>query len=135
MSDKKLAEILFLSTPEPLSYKIPDYEYIHKEMQKSGVSLSLLWMEYCDACQVNGEIPYQLTQFKKNYRDYTAKTNATMHLHHKPGEILQVDWAGDTATVIDTYTGKVIPAYVFVATLPYSGYAYVETSFSMDHEY
>ena len=48
----------------------------------------------------------------------------TMHLNHKPGEVMQVDWAGDTAAVIDTDTGEIIPAYVFVATLPYSGYSY-----------
>ena len=87
MSDKRLAESLFPSAPEPRGYKMPDYEYIHREMQKSGVTLNLLWMEYCETCQANGEIPYQLTQFKKYYRDYTAKTNATMHLNHKPGEI------------------------------------------------
>lgn len=48
-----------------------------------------------------------------------------MHLNHKPGEIMQVDRAGDTASVTDTDTGEIIPAYVFVATLPYSGYSYV----------
>lgn len=57
-----------------------------------------------------------------------------MHLNHKPGEVLQVDWAGDTASVIDTDTGEVIPAYVFVATLPYSGYSYLEAFFSMNQE-
>lgn len=38
----------------------------------------------------------------------------------------------DTASVIDTDKGEVMPAYVFVATLPCSGYAYVEAFFSMD---
>lgn len=57
-----------------------------------------------------------------------------MHLNHKPGEILQEDWAGNTASVIDTDTGEVIPSYVFVATLPYRGYAYVEVFFSMEQE-
>ena len=57
-----------------------------------------------------------------------------MHLSHKPGEVMQVDWAGDTAAVIDTDTGEIIPAYVFVATLPYSGYSYVEAFFSMNQE-
>ena len=57
-----------------------------------------------------------------------------MHLNHKPGEIMQVDWAGDTASVIDTVTGEIIPAYLFVASLPYSGYAYVEAFFSMNQE-
>ena len=57
-----------------------------------------------------------------------------MHLSHKPGEVMQVDWAGDTAAVIDTDTGEIIPAYVFVATLPYSGYSYVEAFFSMNQD-
>lgn len=57
-----------------------------------------------------------------------------MHLNHKPGEIMQVDWAGDTASVIDTVTGEIIPVYLFVASLPYSGYAYVEAFFSMNQE-
>ena len=52
---------------------------------------------------------------------------------HKRAE-KQVDWAGDTAKVIDTDIGETIPAYVFVSSLPYSGYAYVEAFFSMDQE-
>ncbi|MGB4438549.1 MAG: IS21 family transposase [Sedimentibacter sp.] len=57
-----------------------------------------------------------------------------MHINHKPGEILQVDWAGDVAYVINTDTGELIPAYVFVSSLPYSGYSYVEAFFSMEQE-
>ena len=29
---------------------MPDYEWVHREMQKSGVTLGLLWMEYCEQC-------------------------------------------------------------------------------------
>ena len=134
MSDKQLAEALFPASAAKLEYKMPDYEYVAREMQKSGVTLNLLWLEYCEQCSNNGETPYQLTQFKKYYRDYTLKNSATMHLNHKPGEIMQVDWAGDTAAVINTDTGEIIPVYVFVATLPYSGYSYVEGFFSMDQE-
>ena len=134
MSDKELAEKLFPSAPGKPVYKMPDYAYVYREMQKSGVTLNLLWLEYCDQCKAAGETPYQSTQFNKYYSDYLNKTNATMHLNHKPGEILQVDWAGDTASVIDTDTGEVIPAHVFVATLPYSGYSYVETFFSVNQE-
>lgn len=134
ISDKQLSEILFPSSDTKPKYIMPDYAYVAHEMQKSGVTLNLLWLEYCEKCRNNGELPYQLTQFKKYFRDYLAKTNATMHLDHKPGEIMQVDWAGDTAKVIDTDTGEIIPAYVFVATLPYSGYSYVEAFFSMNQE-
>lgn len=134
MSDKQLAEILYPASAAKPEYKMPDYEYVAREMQKSGVTLNLLWLEYCEQCSNNGETPYQLTQFKKYYRDHTLKNSATMHLNHKPGEIMQVDWSGDTASVIDTDTGEMIPVYVFVATLPYSGYSYVEGFFSMDQE-
>ena len=113
---------------------MPDYASVHKELQRGGVTLDLLWLEYCDQCRAAGEIPYQSTQFNKYYADYLTKVNATMHLNHKPGEVMQVDWAGDTAAVIDTDTGEIIPAYVFVATLPYSGYSYVEAFFSMNQE-
>lgn len=134
LSDRKLSELLFPSTKAKPKYKMPDYEYVGKELRKSGVTLNLLWLEYCEQCRNNGELSYQLTQFKKHYRDYAAKTSATMHLNHKPGEILQVDWAGDTAKVVNTDTGELMPAYVFVASLPYSGYAYVEAFFSMNEE-
>ncbi|MEE1328199.1 MAG: IS21 family transposase, partial [Oscillospiraceae bacterium] len=134
MSDKQLSERLFPSGTSKPVYKMPDYAYVHKELQRSGVTLNLLWLEYCDQCRAAGEVPYQSTQFNKYYADYLAKANATMHLNHKPGEIMQVDWAGDTASVIDTDTGEIIPAYVFVATLPYSGYSYVEAFFSMNQE-
>ena len=134
LSDKQLAEMLFPAASAKPVYKMPDYAYVHKELQKDGVTLNLLWMEYCEACRNAGELPYQSTQFNKYYSEYVVKTNATMHLNHKPGEILQVDWAGDTAAVIDTDTGEEIPAYIFVATLAYSGYSYVEAFFSMNQE-
>lgn len=134
LTDVKLSELLYPSSSAKPVYKMPDYAYVAKEMMKDGVTLNLLWLEYCEQCLAAGEVPYQSTQFNKYYRDYLAKTNATMHLNHKPGEIMQVDWAGDTASVIDTDTGEAIPAYVFVATLPYSGYSYVEAFYSMNQE-
>ena len=93
-------------------------------MQKSSVTLNLLWLEYCEACRTSGELAYKSTQFSKYYNDYLRTTGATMHLNHKPGELMQVDWAGDTAGIVDTDTGEIIPTYLFVASLPYSGYAY-----------
>lgn len=134
MSDKELMETLFPPPPNKIKYKMPDYEYVYREMQRKGVTLNLLWLEYCDRCRNSSEVPYQSTQFNKYYRDFLAKKNATMHLNHKPAEIMQVDWAGDTASITDTDTGKPIPAYVFVATLPYSGYSYVEAFLSMNQE-
>jgi len=74
------------------------------------------------------------TQFCKYYRDYAAVHKATMHIERKPGEQTEVDWAGRTLRIIDNLTGEVITAYIFVAVLSCSGYAYVEAFLSQDQE-
>ncbi|MEN6327722.1 MAG: hypothetical protein ABFD18_16145 [Syntrophomonas sp.] len=83
-SNKELSERIFPVEAAKVTYKMPDYEYVHREMAKSGVTLSLLWVEYCDQCREAGEIPYKSTQFNKYYSDYVHKTKATMHLSHNP---------------------------------------------------
>lgn len=49
-----------------------------------------------------------------------------MHINRKPGEQVEVDWAGDPAHIIDPDTGEIINAYVFVGVMTYSQYAYAE---------
>lgn len=57
-----------------------------------------------------------------------------MYPNHKPGEIIQVIQAADSAAVIDTDTCEIIPPYMFMATLPYSDYSYLETFLSMNQK-
>jgi transposase len=114
--------------------KVPDCEYIHREMAKSGVTLSLLWNEYCEQCRINKEIPFKYTQYCYYYRQFVLTTKATMHITRKPGEQIEVDWAGQTAAVIDRDTGEIIPTNIFVAVLPCSQYAYVEAFLRQDME-
>jgi len=133
-TEKEVAEKLLPSVAARQTYKMPDYGYVHREMQKSGVRLNLLWLEYCEQCRSVGELPYKSTQFNKYYADYVHKTKATMHLEHKPGDVIQVDWAGQTAHIVDTDTGELIKEYLFVAVLPYSGYSYVEAFQDMGQE-
>jgi len=105
LSDRELAKMLYPPASGKGEYKMPDFEWIHREMSKPGVTLQLLWFEYSDKCRETGEIPYQLTQFKKHYREYTLKNKATMHI---TGELMEVDWAGQTAGIVDTDTGEII---------------------------
>ena len=133
-TEKEVAEKLLPSVAARQTYKMPDYGYVHREIQKSGVRLNLLWLEYCEQCRSVGELPYKSTQFNKYYADYVHKTKATMHLEHKPGDVIQVDWAGQTAHIVDTDTGELIKEYLFVAVLPYSGYSYVEAFQDMGQE-
>ena len=110
--------------------KEPDCEYIHRELAKKGVNLSLLWSEYCSECYTNGETPYMYTMFCRKYRQWAKLTKATMRIQHKPGEVMQVDWAGNTIPIYDV-AGNEDKAYVFVAVLPCSCYAYAEVCADM----
>ena len=111
MGDKAVSEALFPTTDGKLHYKLPDYEAVHTAMAQPGVTLQLLWIEYCDRCHDADALPYQLTQFKKYYRQFVQRTKATMHIQRKPGEHMEVDWAGQTAELTDPDTGEVVKAY------------------------
>ncbi|WNF38809.1 helix-turn-helix domain-containing protein [Bacillaceae bacterium IKA-2] len=59
MSDADLQELLFPEKSTNSNFRRkPDCEHVHKELAKSGVTLSLLWDEYCLSCRDNQEIPY-----------------------------------------------------------------------------
>ena len=90
LKDKEIAVLLFPGGEGVPSYKEPDYDYVHRELMKPNVTQQLLWMEYCDRCRDEGTIPYQLTAFKRHYREYAAQTKATMHINRKPGETMEV---------------------------------------------
>lgn len=134
-SNGELQQLLFPERQSPLSSRrIPDCEYIHREMAKPGVTLTLLWQEYCQTCREHREIPLMYTQYCNHYRKYAAVTKATMHIHRKPGENMEVDWAGQTAKIIDRDTGENTKAYIFVAVLSSSLYSYVEAFLGQDQE-
>lgn len=115
-------------------YLEPDCAYIHAELAKKGVNLTLLWNEYKVRCTDSGRVPYQYTQFCEHYRNWARKTKATMRIQHKPGDAMEVDWAGGTLPITDPVTGDVEPAYLFVAVRPCSCYAYAELCGDMKSE-
>ena len=106
--------------------KMPDLPYIHKELLKNGVSKKLLWTEYMEDCHLNGVEPLMYSQFCYYIQQDEQKRRATMHIGRKPGEQVEVDWAGDPAHIMDPDTGEIIDAYLFVGVMTYSQYAYVE---------
>ena len=126
LTNEDLQQIFYPGKGVHQGHKIPDYEYIFNELAKPGVTLTLLWSEYCAQCEAEGLLPYQHTQFSDKYRAYASTTKATLRIKRKPGEMLEVDWAGDTMTVHDQALGMDIPAYVFASCLPCSMYGYVE---------
>lgn len=112
-------------------YKAPDYSYIHSELKKTGVNLKLLWNEYKDLCHTSGALSMGYTKFCEGYSEHVTANSLTNHLRHKPGMVCEVDWSGSTMAIVDQATGEIITVYLFVATLPYSQYSYVEPCLNM----
>ena len=104
---------------------------MHKELQKKNVTLTLLHHEYATEAREGGKIPYAYRTFAENYGKYAKKYKLTMPILRKPGESMEVDWAGSTLEIIDRSTGETIPAYIFIATLPYSQFSYAEAFLDM----
>ena len=130
--DAVLAEKLFPSAkPVTSSKRMPDYNYIRKELLRNGVSKKLLWTEYMEDCRENGEEPLMYSQFCYYIQQDEQKRRATMHINRKPGEQIEVDWAGDPAIIIDPDTGELIKTYIFVGVMTYSLYAYAEAFVDM----
>ena len=106
--------------------KLPDFTYIHKELLRNGVSKKLLWTEYIEECHLNNDKPLMYSQFCYHIQQDEQKRRATMHINRKPGEQLEVDWAGDPAYITDPDTGETIEAHLFVGVMTYSQYTFVE---------
>jgi DNA-binding Lrp family transcriptional regulator len=85
------------SVPDVM-YAMPDYSSLVNELKKPGVTMKLLWDEYCYDCRKTDQIPYRLTQFKHYFHENLLKTGFTDIIHHKPGEETEGDWAGSQPT-------------------------------------
>ncbi len=88
--------------------------------------MALLWSEYCAEAIAAGKKPYMSTQFSDNYHKWARISKATMRIQHKPGDTMEVDWAGASIDIYDSVTGNISPAYLFIAVLSCSGYVYAE---------
>ena len=101
----------------------PDYEFLHREIRRPGVTLQQLWIEYRDDHSRNG---LQYSQFCHHYRAWEGTIDVVMRQEHRAGEKVFVDFAGQTQEVVDPGTGEVVRAPVFCACLGASNYTYAE---------
>ena len=126
MTDNALEEILFPKEKTATNKRMPDFDYIRKELMRNGVNKKLLWYEYMEECRQSGEEGLQYSQFCWHIQQDEQKRRATMHIPRKPGEQIEVDWAGDPAHIIDPDTGEITEAWIFVGVLSFSQYAFVK---------
>ena len=110
-----------LLSSERYSYLSERFEYYLEELKRPHVTLMKLWEEYID------ENPggYGRSQFCEHFNRWRKSCELTMHLVHKAGDKMFVDFAGKKLYLTDRITGEKTPAETFVAILPASHYTYV----------
>jgi len=106
------------------------FPYVEKELKKTGVTKHLMWQEYFEK-HPDG---YKLSQFKVHYIRWSNKVNPVMHMNHKAGDKMFVDYAGKTLQIVDNESGEIIDVQFFVAILGASQYTYAEASMSQKKE-
>ena len=89
-----------------------------------------MWQEYKE----RNPDGYKYSWYCHNYQEWAARLDVVMRHEHLPGEKMFVDYAGQTANVIDQETGEIHKAQIFVAVLGASNYTYAEATLSQQVE-
>jgi transposase len=132
VDDRALESSLFPLVEEVKrkSHPTPNWESVHQELKRKGVTRLLLWREYL-AHYPDG---YSYCTFTVKYREWKQGLNVTMRQDHKAGEKLFVDYAGMTVAIVNKDTGEIAEAQVFVGVLGASNYTYTEVTNSQKLE-
>ena len=112
----------------------PDWDRVHRELARVGVTLKLLHGEYVDTCRAAGETAMGYDRFCKTYQRHVLIAGAASRVGHKAGQTVEVDWSGKTMQLTDPVTGQQTRVYLFVGTLPFSRYAFVEPTLDMKQD-
>jgi len=133
MDDDHLMEI-FESRKKEASAKYGElsgrFEYFLKELKRPGVTLDLLWQEY------KREDPsgYNRTQFCHYFKVWRESLEVTMHIAHKAGEAMFVDYTGKKMMVYERATEIGREVETLVAILGASELTYAEAMESQRKE-
>ncbi len=114
-------------------YVQPDWDEVHRELARVGVTLKLLHGEYRDACQATGTAAMGYDRFCKTYQQHVLVAGLTSRVGHKAGQSVEVDWSGKTMSLASV-TGERTRVFLFVACLPFSRYAFCWPSLDMKQE-
>jgi transposase len=74
------------------------------------------------------------SQFSVHYNRWCKKVNPVMHINHKAGDKMFVDYAGKTLQIVNKESGEVSEVQFFVAILGSSQYTYAEAIASQGKE-
>jgi transposase len=133
-SDAEL-ESLFIGKVEPQASDRQKNMYaffpeVEKALKKKGESRATMWSKYINMYPDGFSYPH----FKKMYQRWTGQHNTVMHIEHKAGDKMYVDYAGDKLSFINLANNEEVFAEVFVAILGASQLIYAEATMSQQKE-
>lgn len=103
---------------------------MERELKKVGVTVHHMWEQYL-LLHPDG---FQSSQFRYHYKIWGKRVNPVMHMNHKSGDKMYVDYAGKTLSILDKESGELKDVQFFVAILGASQYTYAEASMSQQKE-
>lgn len=126
LSDKDLDE-LFCKEPEQIADERvvilhAFFKNNEKRLHQRGVTVLRLWELY-KRDYVGG---FSRTTFYHHYNLWKRRAKPSMHMEHKAGDKIFVDFTGEKLHIVDEQTGEVKAVEVFVAILGASQLTYVE---------
>lgn len=98
--------------------RTPDWSHIHRELQRKGVTRTLLWLEYRDE---EPDTAYELSRFNDLYRAWAGAQALSMRQQYDPGERGWADFSGTPMWWVDPATGERNRAEIFVAATGVAG--------------
>lgn len=117
-------KVLGAPVAPPRSKVVPDWTYVHTELKKKHVTLSILWEDYKETYKEAG---YEFSFFRELYRVWEKKLRLSMRQVHRAGEKAFVDYC-EGLWLTDIQTGARRRTVLFVGVWGASNKTYAEAT-------
>lgn len=104
LGEEELKQKLRKSAKPKAEYLPIDFEYVYKEMSRAGVTVNLLHQEYCSVAEKSNLKAYSRSHFSEQYKIFTKANKVGAKIKRKPGDSIELDFAGDLVSYTDAYS-------------------------------
>lgn len=101
-------------------------EEIHRALSKKGETLKHLWRKYNAEGKTDCKRPFSYRQFCRRYAEWLDAKKMTFHIQRYPGVNIELYFAGKTLLHDKSCFEDTVSVTIFIATLSYSDYFYIE---------
>lgn len=98
------------------------FKLAEKKLARRGTTILDLFKEYA----LTHPKPLGKTAFYSHYKAYKRRVSPSMHIEHKAGDKMFIDFTGEKYPYVDPDTGEMFQAEIFVAILGASQLTFIE---------